>query len=155
MAWRNDRCSRRSPTDLVDYRPRVPCLSRPVLEVLPQFRGDMKHGSNGYQRDRFEGVRTEPGPDPPIVVMGPLTRPRCWREIRGSSSSVAKTQGSAARANAAYAAMCRVTSDDLDLGMRDWLDKQTRVDKFLLQAPQVERPTVQAVLPRRPKIWPA
>ena len=32
----------------------VPYPSRPVLEVLPQFRGDVKHGSNVFQRDRFD-----------------------------------------------------------------------------------------------------
>lgn len=25
-----------------------------MLEVLPQFRGDVKHGSNAFQRDRFD-----------------------------------------------------------------------------------------------------
>ncbi len=28
--------------------------ARPVLEVLPQFRGDVKNGYNLFQRDRFD-----------------------------------------------------------------------------------------------------
>ncbi len=28
--------------------------SRPVLEVLPQFRGDLKNGYNLFQRNRFD-----------------------------------------------------------------------------------------------------
>ncbi|WP_144723476.1 helix-turn-helix domain containing protein [Cellulosimicrobium sp. TH-20] len=32
----------------------MPYPSRPVLEVLPQFRGDLKNGCNLFQRDRFD-----------------------------------------------------------------------------------------------------
>lgn len=28
--------------------------SRPVLQVLPQFRGNLKNGYNRFQRDRFD-----------------------------------------------------------------------------------------------------
>lgn len=32
----------------------MPYPSRPVLDVLPQFRGDVKNGYNVFQRDRFD-----------------------------------------------------------------------------------------------------
>ena len=32
----------------------MPYPARPVLEVLPQFRGDVKNGYNLFQRDRFD-----------------------------------------------------------------------------------------------------
>lgn len=33
--------------------------SRPVLHVLPQFRGDLKNGYNRFQRDRFDRFAAE------------------------------------------------------------------------------------------------
>lgn len=41
--------------------------------------------------------------------------------------------------NAAYAAMCRVTSD-IDPGLRSWLDMQSRVDKVLSSNPRTPSP---------------
>jgi endo-beta-N-acetylglucosaminidase D len=32
----------------------VPYPARPVLEVLPQFRGDLKNGYNPFQLTRFD-----------------------------------------------------------------------------------------------------
>lgn len=32
----------------------MPYPARPVLEMLPQFRGDLKNGYNLFQRDRFD-----------------------------------------------------------------------------------------------------
>lgn len=37
----------------------MPYPSRPVLEVLPQFRGNVKHGSHVFQRDRFDRFMAE------------------------------------------------------------------------------------------------
>lgn len=33
--------------------------SRPVHEVLPQFRSDLKNGYNRFQRDRFDRFAAE------------------------------------------------------------------------------------------------
>ncbi|WP_340696874.1 hypothetical protein [Cellulosimicrobium funkei] len=37
----------------------VSCPLRSVLEVLPQFRGDLKNGYNSFQRDRFDRFAAE------------------------------------------------------------------------------------------------
>lgn len=37
----------------------MPYPSRPTLEVLPQFRGDLKNGYNRFQRDRFDRFAAE------------------------------------------------------------------------------------------------
>lgn len=43
-----------TPCPALEYGRLVPYPSRPVLEVLPQFRGDVKTGYNLFQRDRFD-----------------------------------------------------------------------------------------------------
>ncbi len=51
----------------------MPYPSRPVLEVLPQFRGDVKNGYNLLQRDRFDRFVAEQYAAGQLRELGELT----------------------------------------------------------------------------------